>query len=209
MKISKKDQKTLLYILGVIMVIAVYFLYYSSKQKDLEALQSEVDSLYTEVVELEDYEVNNKLYKDNTKKYYNEIDAMVNEFPAGVKEESVIMYSKELENVIGVNTNNVTMTPATLISSFGVGERQKHLYATNVTMTIDGNYDQIKKVIDNIYSYPDKRTLTSVSLSYDSATGNLTGSMVMNLYALSGKDRMYQKPNTGITNHGTNNIFGQ
>lgn len=209
MKISKKDQKTLLYILGVLMLIAVYFLYYSNKQRDLEALQSEVDALYTEVLELEEYEVNNKLYKDNTKKYYNEIDSMVNEFPAAIKEESIIMYSRELETVLGVKTNSVAMTPAALLSSFGVGERQKHLYSSTVTMSIAGNYDQIKKVIDNIYTYGDKRTLTSLSLSYDSTTGNLSGSMILNLYALSGKDRMYQKPNTGIVNHGTTNIFGQ
>lgn len=209
MKISRKDQKTLLYILGVLMVIAVYFLYYSSKQTELEALQSEVDQLYSEVLELEDYEINNATYKKNMKEYYSQIDDMVSEFPSGIKEETSVMYGRELETGLGIKVSNIVMTPSALLSSFGVGERQKHLYSSTVTMNVAGSYEQIKQMIQGVNDYDDKRTITSISLSRDSATGNLNGTVVMNLYSLSGKDRMFEEPDTGVTNHGTTNIFGQ
>lgn len=209
MKISKKDQKTLLYIIGILMVVAVYFLYYSNKQTEIEALQSEVDTLYSEVMELREYEINNARYKKSTQEYYEKIDSMVSEFPGGIKEETSIMYSRELENTLGVKTGSVNMAPAALLSSFGVGERQKHLYSSTVTMSVSGNYEQIKQMIEGIQNYEDKRTITSMSFTYNRATGNLSGSMIMNLYALSGKDIMYEKPNTGQVQHGTSNIFGQ
>lgn len=209
MKISRKDQKTLLYILGVLMVIAVYFLYYSSKQAELETLQGEVDKLYSEVLELEDYEINNNRYKNDMNSYYEQIDDMVDEFPAGIKEETSIIYGRGLETKYGMNVSSVVMTPSTLLSSFGVGERQKHLYSSTVTMNVSGSYEQIKNMIKDANENEDKRTITSISLARDSATGNLTGSVVMNLYSLSGKDRIFEEPDTGIDSHGTGNIFGQ
>lgn len=209
MKISRKDQKTLLYVLGVLMIIAVYFLYYSSKQTDLEALQGEVDKLEAEVMELEDYEKNNNEYKKKMQDYYDSIDAMINEFPAEIKEETSIMYGREMETNLGMKVSSIEMTPATLLNTFGVGERQKHLYSSTIKMSATGTYDMVKSMIAGIKEYDDKRTLTSISLTYDNSTANLNVAAVMNLYAIAGKDRIYEKPDTGFVEHGTTNLFGQ
>lgn len=209
MKISKKDQKTLLYVLGVLMVVAVYFLFYSSKQEELQALQDEVDVLHAEVMQLEEYELNSVTYKKNIEKYYAQIADMADDFPAAVKEESIVMYARNLEKDFTTSVSRVDMSPSALVSSFGVGERQKHLYNAGVTLAFTGSYDSVKNVIQDVYDDHEKKALTSLNLSYDNSTGGLSVQAKMNFYSLAGKDQIYEEPDTGNIQHGTGNIFGQ
>lgn len=209
MKIARKEQKTLLMVVGLLLVIAVYFLFYSKKQTEIEELDAEVSQLRLQVMELEDYELNSERYKEDTQKYYQQIDDMVGQFPAEVKEETSIMYGRELETQIGMQISGITMTPSALLNSFGVGERQKHLYSSTVTINFTGDYTMVKDMISNIQNYTDRRNMTSISMQYDSNTGALVGTATMNLFALAGKDKIYQKPDTGGVSLGTTNLFGQ
>lgn len=209
MKIAKKEQKMLLYVLGLLMLIAVYFLYYSAKQTELDELQDEVNSLHSEVQKLEDYEFNSKDYQNDTKRYYKEIEEIASKFPALVKEEDGNMYMRGLEQGYGVEVSNITMQPLALLSSFGVGERQKNLYSMQVGVTMSGSYDAMKQVIENIQQNPDKRNITALSLNYDPNTGLLSGNASLNLYAMSGKDKEYATPQTRVGVNSTLNIFGQ
>lgn len=209
MKISRKEQKLLLYVIGLLMIMAVYFVYYQGKQEEISDLQAEVDKLGQEVIQLEEYDAHSETYKEETKEFYQEIDDVVKQFPAEVREESVILYGRSLETQLGMNVNNISMTPSTMLSSFGVGERQKYLYNSAVTVSFTGTYDMAKQMIRQAQNNQDKKSITSVSLSYDSSTGEIAGTATINMYSLAGKDREYVRPNTGSLPHGTTNIFGQ
>jgi len=208
MKISRKDQKTLLYLIGVLMVVAVYFLFYSSKQEELQALQDEVDVLHAEVMELEEYEINSVTYKKNMESYYAQIDDMADDFPAAVKEEDMIMYARGLEQNFSTKVSRVDMSPSALLSSFGVGERQKHLYRAGATLVFTGQYESIKDFIKDVYESEEKKNLSSLTLSYDAKTGGLNAQARLNLYSLAGKGQIYEEPETGNVPHGTVSIFG-
>lgn len=207
MSIKKRDQKILLYIIGVLLFVAVYFLYFSNKRTEIAELETEVEGLQEQIRELEDYELNEARYKKETKEYYDEIEDIAEQFPADIKEETVIMYGRNLETEVGVSVTNMSMSVPTLLNSFGVGERQKYLYGTAVTINFSGDYDMTKRIVEHIQMNEDKRNITTLNLSYSPESGGLTGTATLNLYSMTGKDQIYTEPDTGDVQHGTTNIF--
>ena len=51
-------------------------------------------------------------------------------------------------------------------------------------------------------------TLDNVNASYDTSTGNLTGTIIVNIFSMSGTERTYTEPDAGSVAYGTDNIFG-
>lgn len=209
MNSSRKIWKAFLYLTGVLMVIGVYFLYYNDKQTQLNEVQEEVDRLQEEVAVLEKHKLNSQQYQEDTQAYYKQVDELVAEYPAEIKEETSIMVGSELEAVSGVTVSNIQIEPSVCVTGFGVGERQKELYSSAMTVDFTGNYDMIQKMIGNIQDGDDKRAITSLTLSYDDQTGDFVGNAKIALYAISGKGRVYVEPDTGQVEQGTGNIFGQ
>ena len=51
-------------------------------------------------------------------------------------------------------------------------------------------------------------TLDNVNASYDTSTGNLTGTIIVNMFSMTGTDNSYSEPDAGAVAYGTDNIFG-
>lgn len=198
MKFSRKDQRTLLYIVGVLLIIAVYFLYFTNKQSELEEAQNEVDKLDHELAVLREYETSMKTYEREIKKYHSAIEEVTEEFPLDVKEENVFMYGRELELATGIGITGITISDPTLMDTVGSGERQKKLYLTQAQMVFGGYYSQVKDVINMTMNFPLKRNIVALTLTSDEETGVLIGNITLNLYNIKGNGQVYDKPYTGI-----------
>ena len=83
-----------------------------------------------------------------------------------------------------------------------------NLYQMGVNYDFTSPYGDLKKVMNEILSNEDKQNIGGVSLAYDSETGNITGSLNINRYFLTGTDKVYESPDAGNIRKGTNNIFG-
>jgi hypothetical protein len=68
--------------------------------------------------------------------------------------------------------------------------------------------EEFLKLVDYINTYPERTSLSDVSLSYDNSTGELRGSMIINRYILAGSGKTYELPDTGDISIGTDNLFG-
>ena len=53
-----------------------------------------------------------------------------------------------------------------------------------------------------------RMTLDNVNASYDTSTGNLTGTIIVNMFSMTGTDNSYSEPDAGDVAYGTDNIFG-
>lgn len=82
------------------------------------------------------------------------------------------------------------------------------LYDMSTNINYKGGYDSIKKFLDKIAKSTDKKSINSVSLTFDNKTGNLDGNIVYDSYFLAGSDRPYEEIITKTIRHGTKNIFG-
>ncbi|MDF2538299.1 MAG: hypothetical protein K0S76_1320 [Herbinix sp.] len=79
---------------------------------------------------------------------------------------------------------------------------------TTISMNFTTSYQGFKELMDYITNYPKQTIVDSVAVSYDNATHNLTGSLVLKRFALNGTGKVYENPDIEDIDIGTDNIFG-
>ena len=82
------------------------------------------------------------------------------------------------------------------------------LYRTQDTIQFVSTYDSLKKAVKYLAAQSGRMTLNNVNASFDTTTGNLTGTMTVNLFSMTGAGTDYNEPNAGKVPYGTDNIFG-
>ncbi len=81
-------------------------------------------------------------------------------------------------------------------------------YQSSITINYQTNYGGLKKAIDFINNYHEKMRIQSITAAFDSTTGNLTGTITIDLFMLSGGDRETEPFDINGIELGTDNIFG-
>ena len=104
---------------------------------------------------------------------------------------------KDLQNASDEEVENAAMTLTTPV-----------LYRTQDSMQFTGTYASLKDMVDYLADQSGRMTLDNVNASFDSTTGNLTGSITVNLFSMAGTGKTYTEPDAGSVAYGTNNIFG-
>ena len=82
------------------------------------------------------------------------------------------------------------------------------LYRTQDTMQFTGTYASLKDMVDYLADQTGRMTLDNVNASFDSSTGNSSGSITVNLFSMAGTGQTYTEPDAGSVAYGTDNIFG-
>lgn len=79
----------------------------------------------------------------------------------------------------------------------------------NITqLSFQADYDQMKKMIQFIYDYPQRKVINSLTLAVDNTTGLLTGTMDYSSYSIVGAGASYTPLEIPSTPMGNKNIFG-
>jgi len=217
MTLSKRDQSMLLILLGLIVVLAAYFGIYSNFMGKAEAAVSENDSLQPRLQELQDYYSNLPVYQAGIEEISADVEKKILGFPPDVRSEDLISYGNELEKKLGVTVSNMSFSPPELVSQFSVpkddggGGTVLVPYAalsTNMSISAEMTYPQMLDFINYIYKKSVHTTLESISVSYNSETGGLTGSAVMTKYFMSDSEYEYKPTDLPNSAQGTNNPFG-
>lgn len=234
MSISKKDLKLLLYVGGILAIVLVYFNIFSPTLENNKILVQENIELQAQVERLEELDKNKEVYLEETADMRSEIAEIYSIFPADIKEETTIMYANMLEGIsdlevsaIGISSRNQlyamlegntqagtadTTDAGTVAETAGqhAGEPRAALYDRQVTYTFTVSYEGFKKVVRRIQEETEKRNVENVTLSFDSSTGRLVGSMLVNMYAMDGSEieKVYVEPEVPPMPLGTDNIFG-
>lgn len=83
-----------------------------------------------------------------------------------------------------------------------------NLYDMVVSYDFKTSYEDLKKIFGNILDNKDKRNVGDIAITYDEDSGKLIGNMTVNMYFVTGTDKVYEAPDTGTMKHGLSNIFG-
>ena len=209
MRISNRDKGILLGLLGFVLAVLSYVLVFNPMTLKNQELKNELATLQTREAELLELEKNMDDYKGQIASYKKHIDEMVAKFPAEVKPESEIMYAVELEDQLDVEFSTLNYgTPTEIAAVEGETEATVVGYCTPLSATYNATYKGLKDVILHTADKADRMVVDTVTASYDSATGNLVGSMTINMYTVVGTERMYKEPYVPAMFMGTSNIFG-
>lgn len=67
-------------------------------------------------------------------------------------------------------------------------------YRSDVSIAYSGKYSDVKDLIDYINNSEDKMRINSMNFGFDSATGNLAGTVNISMYSLYGNGKEYVEP---------------
>lgn len=105
-------------------------------------------------------------------------------------------------------TASVEATDDTVVATAAGIASKYTLYDMSTSIDYKGGYKSMKKLLKKIAKSSDKKSINTVSLSFDEKTGNLDGNIIYDSYFLLGSDRPYEEIITKTIKHGKKNIFG-
>ena len=76
------------------------------------------------------------------------------------------------------------------------------------TLQFNGTYDSLKDAVDYLASRSGRMTLDSVDASFDASTGNLIGTITVNMFSMTGTGSTYTEPDAGAVALGRKDLFG-
>ena len=207
MKLSKRDKGLLLGLLGLLLAVASYVWVYNPYTLKHQELEAELAKLQAHEAELQKLVDNYDFYKEQIVLLTDRRDELVEIFPAEIKPENEIMYAVELEDKLEVEFSALNYgSPIEIVPT----NNNAGLIAYNTPLT--GNYTATYKGLKDMVLYTaeqnNRMVVDSVTASYDGLTGNLIGNVTINMYAVGGTERIYEKPYVPAMNMGIDNVFG-
>ena len=216
MKISKHDQKLILVLLGIAVFLAAYLGICKSFNDKKADVETQITQLQAEAETLREYSSNQASYQAEINRIGESISTELKAYPSDVRSEDLIMYVTELETNLGISIESISIASPEVVSKFTVPEKSGSTYqlvpvvAVRTGLTIDCSlsYTQLKNLINYVNTTSNKTDISDVSVSYDSQTGELSGSVTIDKYFICSADYTYTPTNIPSVDKGTNNPFG-
>ena len=215
--LSNRDKVLLLVLAGVLILFAVYMTVVKDYNAKRDAAEAQLAELTPQLQQLQEYEANQKNYAAKTTKMGNEIATQMQRFPNDIRSEHIILNAKTLQDALGIKIQSVGSEPAALLSSFQLPLKDEsgqyamqnvYAFTTGENIQCTMGYDQFKSLLDFIYSQNEYTALKSVSVTYDSETGGLSGTAAITKYFIVPEKYVYTKANTEGVKQGVTNPFG-
>ena len=207
MKLSRRDIGLLLGLLGIVLAVASYALVFNPMKLKNQELESQLTALKDKEAKLVDLENNFDYYQEQIEVCKETSEEIVARFPSEVKPENEIMYAVELEDELEIEFS--TLNYGTPIEIVADGNNAGLVaYCTPLSGNYRATYRGLKDVILHTADQDDRMVVDTVTASYDGTTGNLVGSVTINMYTVSGTEKTYEKPYVPAMNMGIENIFG-
>lgn len=215
--LTNRDKILLLVLAGVLILFAVYMTVVKDYNAKRDAAEAQLAELTPQLQQLQEYEANQKNYAAKTTKMGNEIATQMQRFPNDIRSEHIILNAKTLQDALGIKIQSVGSEPAALLSSFQLPLKDEsgqyvmqnvYAFTTGENIQCTMGYDQFKSLLDFIYSQNEYTALKSVSVTYDSETGGLSGTAAITKYFIVPEKYVYTKANTEGVQQGVTNPFG-
>ena len=229
--VSKRDKCLLIGLLGGVILLLAWLYGYTPLQEKTAALQTENVTLKAKADLYQSINANLPTYEDNIVKMEKKIAEIANSYPVYISREDEILFLANMENtfVSDIAVENITMSAVEEIvanvqvetaDSEAVTQEaaaatqevveagpEVHLFRQPVNYSFRCTYKGAKDMITHLYTQTDKKSVESVTLAYDSSTGNLMGSVDLNQYYMTGTDKMYQPTSVPTVPKGVQDVF--
>ncbi len=220
MKITEKDKKLLFIVASILIVFCAYFFGFRKITEKNDEMTNEISTLKSTYNNLKIMTANAAGYSEKTEKYSLEITDTMKTFDTGFSQPYTIMFLNEIQKETGAWISQAGLAQTEQIYTFGQGNSsnpskkgQKAYssdysgYRTVLTLTYSASYSDFKTMINFINTYKYKCSIDSMTMSYNADSNIVSGSMVLNQYAVTGADRIFTQPYMDNLLNGTDNIF--
>lgn len=211
--ISKRDQKLLIILGGLIICLLAYFFVYQAYMEKATSLNTQISERRTRLEELREYESDLPTYEAGIEDISAECNAELGKYPNDVRSEDMVMYGATLENDLGVSVDDMSFGTPEYVSEFNVPVKAEdgsnaleYITAMRTSMQVSCgmNYTQFKELINYIYDTTARTTLDSISVSYNAESGGLSGSAQLSKFFVTRdpyeyKETVIPKVDLGVT----------
>lgn len=215
MKISDRDKKIIVIVL-IAMVIGLPYLFiirpFGEKQDTVEA---EIVTLQERYDYLNELNQQRAFYLGEIDRLTKERGTIIAEYAEGIRQENIIMFLRGLEfelpmamKTISFSGNAVTPISAGVADAEGNVTDAIDAVASHTSVAYSCKYEEMKTFLNYIFGYEDKMTVSSVDMTYDSATGQISGMFVLDQYAMVQEGSELDAAVIPSMEHGVESIFG-
>lgn len=214
LNISDSELRLLIILLAVLILGASYMGFNSMSQK-ASAVEAENATTEQRVMQLQNMAARRVQIEEEISRYNQVIEDTIAKYPIEVPTEKSIYLLQDIEDSVGSHFSAINFLMGTRLTALSGAVTDETAvvdgpiaYYNTLTMSYNASYDDLKDMVEYIHAYDDRMTIPSVTASYDSETGNISGILTVRMYYLTDTYREYEEvPDTGI-HHGVNNIFG-
>lgn len=225
-KMSGEIKKFLLMLVLVVLLVVIAVIYlYLPLVKERDTRIKENIQLNERAIILQNRTVDKEVFKEGINASRTKMGEALNRYGVGNTPEKSIILVKRMETEVGAKMPSVSFSSPEVLTSielpviediegaegenYNVNYTSIDILSETLTVNYSCNYEQLKKLIDFINVYPERMNIRSISVSYDSETSDLSGSLVLNLFAVTGTDRVYEEPDIEDIRLGEDNIFAK
>ncbi len=209
-KLSKKNIKLCIGLLILLLLVGTYqfgYVKYNDKRKEVvntnNTLQTQLNELNIKALSRADYE-------NDTIKMNQELDNILDNYGSAILEENIIVMLRDMELQTGAQFSTASFADSNIIYSSAESEDSENrllVQETLINTVYRCTYEGLKEMLNYITGYKNRMNVENITVSYDRETGNLTGSMMLNLYSVISADKTYEAPVVGGIDIGMKNIF--
>ena len=253
-KMSMRDKRILLMLLGIVVFVLGYFLVFQPQMAKAEEIEAQNVPLREKLNQLVEIEENQDYYISETNKYNQHVTDYTNMFPSDVKEEDAVLLGKGMEDKLGMWIFKMDFADQEFVASLDtsglnngsegddstLSEQANQptkdqineiegtdgteadtsaaldsldlnsvaLYRVKNTMEFNGTYQELKDLVDYLAADASRLTIDSVDIDFSASTGDLGGTVVVNMYSMTGTGRTYTTPDISSVVLGNHNLFG-
>lgn len=211
MKINQKYLEVALVFVIVVIAYCAYSFGYKSYTDKANQLDSQRKKVEERINVLNEKIAKKDMFEEGIAKADSFSEVIFTKYGPGNTIEKTIMMIVDLCRTTGTTINSLNLGESAMIFQSSVtdgnGSPKTRLYNQKLTVSINNSYTGIKRLFDYINNYPERMNVDTFSLSYDRATGALSGSMIINLYSVSDAYHKYSAPVIENIDLGNPNIF--
>ena len=209
----------LVFVLVIIVAVVAYMYLYKPLAEERDALMLENYNLEYRLIELKNMAVEEKVYKEGINKSKTEMQQVLNHYSAGNTPEKSIIMSNTLETEVGVELPSLSFSQPSVVTTvkmpivqdtedggYSIGYYDVSLLTETLSTNYECTYEQLKKLVNFINVYPERMNINSITMQ-PTETGTLRGSLVLNLFAVTGTGKEYIAPEISGLSMGETNIF--
>ncbi len=216
---KKRTVKYTLMLLGLVIFLAGYFLFYLDYSDQTDTLTSEIKTLSARLDELEGYSQQLDDLQSGIDNDKASISDALQKYYTIETPEDFIMLATAMEDNIGVSILALSFEEPVLMMDIeaidDAGDyvsplTTRTLTGYNLTASLEGTmtYTEMKDALDYIYNQTDATSLNSVELNFDSTTGLLQSIFVIDKYYVTGRDLEEHQINVPYTDIGNDALMG-
>lgn len=217
-EISERDKKLLLVLLSVLMLGAAYLFGYQKLTEKADEYKKEYNEMKSKEADLLEKQERIDEYDAAIKIYENTYSGIISQYGNGITQTYQIDFLNRVERATNVWIKSVGFQAAVPVYTFGnvqtsnpSGSGNAYVtdltgYSNTLTIAYEGQYADWKNFIEYLNTYFSKNVIENISMSYSDITGEVSGTMTLNVYSIVGNDTKYVEPEFNVPT-GSDNIF--